>query len=535
VPFSFAGVQPTVINDSVAITDTYAGSGSPWTRSADAVLQYERTFRCGESATYPNTARVLGDDPSTPAVETAHQLDSDSASVDVTCQQKTPPPTVLVRKLVVNDDGGTKTASDFSVTVGGVTKAFVEGADPLRGEASFTVDPGDFTVTESTVAGYAASYSGDCQGKLGSGDAAVCEITNDDRPGTIVVRKTVVNDDGGTATASDFSAHVGQQAKAFVEGQSPLSGETSFAVGAGPYTVTESGVEGYAASFGEGCEGTVANGQTVVCSITNDDAKSPPPPPPPAPPSPPPAPPKTDSAPQIDLAVVKTDTPDPAKVNGTLVYTLTVTNGGPATATDVHVADPAPTGIAYLAATTSQGSCEVSAALVSCSLGSLASGGRAVVTIQARPSRTGRILNTATVTGTGEDTNPGNNTSSATTLVVAPATPPTPKPTPKPKPPVRTPAICSAVKVQQKLLRATGAKQRITVRVTAAGKPVRGARVLVKGPGIARSVVTKRSGFAVIAVKPSRPGIVTVSITGKRGCNTQRIGIIGVFEPPVTG
>jgi uncharacterized repeat protein (TIGR01451 family) len=229
---------------------------------------------------------------------------------------------------------------------------------------------------------------------------------------------------------------------------------------------------------------------------------------------------------------VKTDTPDPAKVNGTLVYTLTVANGGPQTATDVHVADPAPTGVAYLSATTSQGSCAVSAALVSCSLGSLGSGGKVVVTIQARPSRTGRIVNTATVTGTGEDTNPANNTSSATTLVVAPATPPKPKP--KPKPPVRTPAICSAVEVQQKLLRATGAKQRVTVRVTAAGKPVRGARVLVKGPGIARSVVTKRNGFAVIALKPSRPGIVTVSIRGKRGCNTQRIGIVGVFEPPVT-
>ena len=110
-----------------------------------------------------------------------------------------------------------------------------------------------------------------------------------------------------------------------------------------------------------------------------------------------------------------------------------------------------------------------------------------------------------------------------------------PKPQPKPTPPVRTPAVCSAVKVQQKLLRATGARQRITMRVTAAGKPVRGARVLVKGPGIARAVVTKRNGFAVISVKPSRPGIVTVSIKGKQGCNTQRIGIVGVFEPPVTG
>jgi hypothetical protein len=171
-------------------------------------------------------------------------------------------------------------------------------------------------------------------------------------------------------------------------------------------------------------------------------------------------------------------------------------------------------------------------------MGSLPPGASAVVTVRARASQAGLVTNTATAIGKGgQDTDETNNTASATTLVVAPALPPRAKPQakPKPKPPVRTPAICASVRVDQKLLRATGAPQRIRVKVSAAGKPVRGARVLVRGPGIARSVVTKRNGLAVIAVKPARPGIVTVSIRGKRGCNTQRIGIVGVFEPPVTG
>jgi uncharacterized repeat protein (TIGR01451 family) len=231
--------------------------------------------------------------------------------------------------------------------------------------------------------------------------------------------------------------------------------------------------------------------------------------------------------------VAKTDTPDPAKLNGRLRYTLTVVNGGPGAATDVQVADPAPGGVVYRSAAATQGSCEVSPALVACSLGTLGAGDRAVVTIEARPTRTGRVLNTATVTGSGEELDPSDNTSSTTTLVVAPATPPKAKP--KPKPPVRKPAICSAVKVAQKLLRATGAKQRVKVRVTAAGAPVRGARVLVEGPGILRTVRTARNGLAVIVLRPARPGIVTVSIRGGKGCNTQRIGVVGVFEPPVTG
>ncbi len=30
-------------------------------------------------------------------------------------------------------------------------------------------------------------------------------------------------------------------------------------------------------------------------------------------------------------------------------------------------------------------------------------------------------------------------------------------------------------------------------------------------------------------------GIVRVSILGRKACNSQRLGIVGVFEPPITG
>ena len=38
-----------------------------------------------------------------------------------------------------------------------------------------------------------------------------------------------------------------------------------------------------------------------------------------------------------------------------------------------------------------------------------------------------------------------------------------------------------------------------------------------------------------VTVKPGKPGIIRVAIQGAKTCNTQRIGVVGVYEPPVTG
>ena len=35
--------------------------------------------------------------------------------------------------------------------------------------------------------------------------------------------------------------------------------------------------------------------------------------------------------------------------------------------------------------------------------------------------------------------------------------------------------------------------------------------------------------------KPGNPGMIQVSIQDSKACNTQRIGVVGVFQPPVTG
>ncbi len=173
------------------------------------------------------------------------------------------PGTLVVRKVVVNDNGGTKTAADFSFSVDGAPAVSFE-AD---GQNELTVDAGTYVVTEPAVAGYAASYSGCAEVVVPNGGSATCTITNDDAAGTLVVKKVVVNDNGGTKVASDFSFKVGNGAAVAFE----ADGQNEVAVNAGTYTVTEPAVVGYATSY-DGCANVVvANGGQAICTITNDD------------------------------------------------------------------------------------------------------------------------------------------------------------------------------------------------------------------------------------------------------------------------
>ena len=53
--------------------------------------------------------------------------------------------------------------------------------------------------------------------------------------------------------------------------------------------------------------------------------------------------------------------------------------------------------------------------------------------------------------------------------------------------------------------------------------------------GISMAAVTNRDGVARVGMKTTRAGIVRVNITNAKACNTARIGVVGVFQPPVTG
>ncbi len=82
---------------------------------------------------------------------------------------------------------------------------------------------------------------------------------------TLTVTKIVENDDGGTATTTDF--------KLYVHSVEVTSGNAT-TVSPGTYTITEDQVSGYTVSFSADCSGgsiTLALGETKTCTITNAD------------------------------------------------------------------------------------------------------------------------------------------------------------------------------------------------------------------------------------------------------------------------
>ncbi|MCL2802963.1 MAG: hypothetical protein FWD29_03245 [Micrococcales bacterium] len=133
----------------------------------------------------------------------------------------------------------------------------------------------------------------------------------------------------------------------------------------------------------------------------------------------------TVAPPEADLSITKTG-PASALPGGTISYTLSVTNHGPADSTGARVRDTLPAGLTAISASSTLGSCSIAGATVSCDLGAMAgpaapnlpgqapdpsSLATATITIEAQidPALTGSLANTAQVEGP-EDPDDSNNT-----------------------------------------------------------------------------------------------------------------------------
>jgi hypothetical protein len=138
-------------------------------------------------------------------------------------------------------------------------------------------------VSETAVSGYTTTYGGDCDASgnvtVVAGGTATCAITNDDQPGVLIVEKYVINDNGDTRTAGQFSFSVdGGAGIPFNEDATDelFASNTIDPIDAGSHTVSETETHGYAVTYGGDCDAsgnvTVLNGQTSTCTVTNDDA-----------------------------------------------------------------------------------------------------------------------------------------------------------------------------------------------------------------------------------------------------------------------
>jgi uncharacterized repeat protein (TIGR01451 family) len=227
---------------------------------------------------------------------------------------------------------------------------------------------------------------------------------------------------------------------------------------------------------------------------------------------------------QVDLSVTKVGSPQRGQLPENITWTMVVTNNGPDADTGVMISDPMPTpDNTFVSATTTQGSC-TGGAILNCDIGDMAAGATVTITLVTTPSQRGTQTNTVTVVGDLPETNTANNMATATVVVVGPH-----------KPPV----FCVAVsKIRPKQL-FVGRKTTLTIHLTKHHRAVGGIRVRIKGSKKLKfNVLTKRSnsrGVIKKTVKLKKAGILVFTPLASKHCNTKRIGVTGVFTPPVTG
>lgn len=122
--------------------------------------------------------------------------------------------------------------------------------------------------------------------------------------------------------------------------------------------------------------------------------------------------------PAADLAVTKSDNPDPVNVGDNLTYTVTVTNNGPNNATGVTVTDTLPAKVTFVSASAG---CTYNNVphTVTCNIGALNANANATatITVTPQPDAVPSITNSVSVTGNEFDPDASNNSDTEDTTV----------------------------------------------------------------------------------------------------------------------
>ena len=236
---------PTADIDCDPYTDGSQNSGLSLASGASMTCTASGTVALGQ---FTNTATVVGTPPTGSNVSA-----SDTSWYNGVLKQGT----LIVKKVLNNDNGGTKNFTDFSFKVNNGSDISFE-AD---GQNEMIVDVGTYNITENAVAGYASSHDNCSNVTVVGGGTATCTITNDDIQPKLTVTKIV---SGGSKVVGDFDL--------YVSGTKVTSGEqTGF--NAGTYTVSEETDADYNSVIGEDCalngSITLAPGDVKECTITN--------------------------------------------------------------------------------------------------------------------------------------------------------------------------------------------------------------------------------------------------------------------------
>lgn len=236
------------------------------------------TYTIGEDGVdgYTQTGIVCDNGKTNPVV-----LDPEE-NVTCTITNNDDAPSLTLVKQVTNNNGGLEGESNWTLTAAGPTG--IGGTGPsVTSDSTFSA--GTYNLSESGPSGYTSS-NWVCVGgtqddsdtvTVGLGDDVTCTITNDDDVPSLTLVKVVTNDNGGSASESDWTLFASKGSEG-IGGTGPIvSSDSTFT--AGTYVLGESGgPSGYTASDWEcvggvqdGDEITIGLGEDVTCTITNDD------------------------------------------------------------------------------------------------------------------------------------------------------------------------------------------------------------------------------------------------------------------------
>lgn len=167
---------------------------------------------CTASGGWTGDKAVDGSQSVSPTATTTYTIecegdggtDSDSVTVGVSVDEPEMG-TLIVRKLVIRDDGDTSATTTFSFKVNnGATTTFESD-----GENSMSVVVGSYSVVENAASGFTTSYNNCSNVAISDGETEICIITNNDVDDTVdptvsitASRMTVTEGSVGGATTT---------------------------------------------------------------------------------------------------------------------------------------------------------------------------------------------------------------------------------------------------------------------------------------------------------------------------------------------
>jgi uncharacterized repeat protein (TIGR01451 family) len=299
----------------------------------------------------------------------------------------------------------------------GLADVFEVHVDPAGGaNVTWTKDLGSRAIWFACQNAGASAFAGapDLNGCYGPANLALANADSPDPAlqGQNLTYHLVVTNNGtssGPSTTSGVtlldSLPAGVSLVSTTPSQGSCSGSTTIVCALGILAGGASAAVDVVVQVGSSTTGTLTNSATVSAATsdpnTADNTASA----------------TTTVAQTADLSITQTDTPDPVRVGRNLTYAIAVANAGPAQATAVTVKDTLPQTEEFRSVQASQGKCTRSGQAITCSLGTIAGGRTATISLVARPKTVGTVTNTATVSGAEADPTGGNNAATATTTV----------------------------------------------------------------------------------------------------------------------